>query len=193
VRLTFRTAKPLVWVLCLAPLTWLVYRGVSGRLSANPIDDITDFTGQWSLRLLLVSLSVTPIRRLTGLNGIIQWRRLLGLFAFFYVCLHLFTYVVLDQFFDAASIVADIAKRRYITVGLAGFLILLPLALTSTTRWIGRLGRRWQYLHRLVYLAAVCGVIHLLWIVKGNDLREPALYGSILAVLMAIRAYYWMR
>jgi sulfoxide reductase heme-binding subunit YedZ len=193
VRLTFRTAKPLVWVLCLAPLTWLVYRGVSGRLSANPIDDITDFTGQWSLRLLLVSLSVTPIRRLTGINGIIQWRRLLGLFAFFYVCLHLFTYVVLDQFFDAASIVADIAKRRYITVGLAGFLILLPLALTSTTRWIGRLGRRWQYLHRLVYLAAVCGVIHLLWIVKGNDLREPALYGSILAVLMAIRAYYWMR
>lgn len=192
-RLTFRTAKPLVWVLCLAPLTWLVYRGVSGRLSANPIDDITDFTGQWSLRLLLVSLSVTPIRRLTGINGIIQWRRLLGLFAFFYVCLHLFTYVVLDQFFDAASIVADIAKRRYITVGLAGFLILLPLALTSTTRWIGRLGRRWQYLHRLVYLAAVCGVIHLLWIVKGNDLREPALYGSILAVLMAIRAYYWMR
>src|SRR6478609_3911563 len=123
VELTFRSAKPLVWVLCLAPLAWLVYRTFTGRLSANPIDDITDFTGQWSLRLLLVSLAVTPIRRLTGWNGIIQWRRLLGLFTFFYVCLHLGTYVVLDQFFDPASMLADIAKRRYITVGLAGFLI----------------------------------------------------------------------
>ena len=192
VRLTFRTSKPLVWVLCLAPLAWLVFRAVTGRLSANPIDDITDFTGRWSLRLLLVSLSVTPVRRLTRWNGIIQWRRLLGLFAFFYVCLHLFTYVVLDQFFDPASILADIAKRRYITVGFAGFLILLPLAMTSTAGWIRRLGRRWQYLHRLVYLAAVCGVIHLLWIVKGDDLREPALYGSILAVLMALRVYHWL-
>ncbi|WP_110171621.1 sulfite oxidase heme-binding subunit YedZ [Luteitalea pratensis] len=191
--MTPRQAKPIIWLLCLTPLAWLVYRVVSGRLSANPIDDITDFTGQWSLRLLLVSLSVTPIRRLAGWNGIIQWRRLLGLFTFFYVCLHLSTYVVLDQFFDPTSIVADIAKRRYITVGLTGFLILLPLAITSTTGWIRRLGRRWQRLHRFVYLAAVCGVIHLLWIVKGDDLREPALYGSILAVLMAIRAYYWTR
>ena len=192
-RITPRRVKPIIWVLCLTPLAWLVYRAVSGRLSANPIDDITDFTGQWALRLLLVSLSVTPLRRLTGWNGIIQWRRLLGLFAFFYVCLHLGTYVVLDQFFDPASILADIAKRRYITVGFAGFLILSMLALTSTTGWIRRLGRRWQRLHRLVYLAAVCGVIHLLWIVKGDDLREPALYGSILAVLMAIRVFYWMR
>ena len=191
--MTPRQAKPIIWLLCLTPLAWLVYRVVSGRLSANPIDDITDETGQWALRLLLVSLAVTPLRRLTGWNGIIQWRRLLGLFAFFYVCLHLSTYVVLDQFFDPTSIVADIAKRRYITVGLTGFLILLPLAITSTTGWIRRLGRRWQRLHRFVYLAAVCGVIHLLWIVKGDDLREPALYGSILAVLMAIRAYYWTR
>ena len=133
------------------------------------------------------------MRRLTGWNGIIQWRRLLGLFAFFYVCLHLSTYVVLDQFFDPTSIVADIAKRRYITVGFDGFLILLPLAITSTTGWIRRLGRRWQRLHRFVYLAAVCGVIHLLWIVKGDDLREPALYGGILALLMSVRAYYWIR
>ena len=190
--MTPRKAKPIVWVLCLAPLAWLVFRTLTGRLSANPIDDITDFTGQWSLRLLLVSLSVTPLRRLTGWNGIVQWRRLLGLFAFFYVCLHLFTYVVLDQFFDPTSILADIAKRRFITVGFAGFLILLPLAITSTVGWIRRLGRRWQQLHRLVYLAAVCGVIHLLWIVKGDDLRRPALYGAILAVLMSIRAYYWI-
>ena len=193
VRLSFRSAKPLVWLLCLAPLAWLVYRAVFGGLSPNPIDDITDETGQWALRLLLVSLAVTPVRRLTGWNGIVQWRRLLGLFAFFYVCLHLSTYVVIDQFFDPTSILADIAKRRYITVGVAGFLCLLPLAITSTTGWIRRLGRKWQTLHRLAYVAAVCGVVHLLWIVKGDDLREPFTYGAILAVLMAVRVVYWMR
>jgi sulfoxide reductase heme-binding subunit YedZ len=191
--MTFRQAKPLIWVLCLAPLAWLVYRAVFGGLSPNPIDDITDETGQWSLRLLLVSLAVTPVRRLTGWNGIIQWRRLLGLFAFFYVCLHLTTYVVLDQFFDPNAILADVAKRRYITVGVTGFLLLLPLAVTSTQGWIRRLGRRWALLHRAVYVAALCGVIHLLWIVKGDDLREPAAYGAVLALLMAIRVYYWMR
>ncbi len=191
--LSARRLKPLVWIVCLAPLAWLVYRAVFGGLSPNPIDDITDETGQWALRWLLVSLAVTPVRRLTGWNGIVQWRRLLGLFAFFYVCLHLATYVVLDQFFDVNAIAADIAKRRYITVGAAGFLLLLPLAITSTQGWIRRLGRRWQTLHRLVYAAAVCGVIHLLWIVKGNDLREPATYAAILAVLMAIRVAYWRR
>ena len=190
--MTFRQAKPLIWVLCLAPLAWLVYRAIFGGLSPNPIDDITDETGQWALRLLLVSLAVTPVRRITGWNGIIQWRRLLGLFAFFYVCLHLTTYVVLDQFFDPNAILADIAKRRYITVGVTGFLLLLPLAITSTQASIRRLGRRWAVLHRLVYVAALCGVVHLLWIVKGDDLREPALYGSILAVLLSIRAFYWL-
>lgn len=191
--MTFRSAKPIVWVLCLAPLAWLVYRALSGGLSANPIDDITDETGQWTLRLLLVSLAVTPVRQLTGWNGIVQWRRLLGLFAFFYVCLHLLTYVVLDQFFDVASIAGDVAKRRYITVGVAGFLLLLPLAITSTAGWIRRLGRRWAQLHRVVYVAAACGVVHLLWIVKGDDLREPAAYGLVLAVLLAIRVYFWSR
>jgi len=191
--MTAGSAKPLIWTLCLAPLAWLVYGAVFGGLSPNPIDDITDETGQWALRLLLVSLAVTPVRRLTGWSGIIQWRRLLGLFAFFYVCLHLATYVVLDQFFDPRAIFADIAKRRYITVGVAGFLLLLPLAVTSTTSWIRRLGRRWQHLHRIVYVAAACGVVHLLWIVKGDDLREPALYGGVLAGLMAVRAYYWLR
>lgn len=188
-----RQAKPVIWVLCLAPLTWLLYRAVFGGLSPNPIDDITDETGQWALRLLLVSLAVTPVRRMTGWNGIIQWRRLLGLFAFFYVCLHLATYVVLDQFFDPGAILADIAKRRYITVGVTGFLLLLPLAITSTQGWIRRLGRRWQHLHRLVYFAAVCGVVHLLWIVKGDDLREPTAYGAVLGLLMAIRIYYWLK
>lgn len=191
--MSFRTVKPLLWVLCLAPLAWLVYRAVFGGLSPNPIDDITDETGQWALRLLLVSLAVTPVRRLTGWNGIIQWRRLLGLFAFFYVCLHLATYVVLDQFFDPDAILADVAKRRYITVGVTGFLLLLPVAITSTQGWIRRLGRRWALLHRAVYVAAVCGVIHLLWIVKDDDLREPFAYGTVLAVLMTIRAYYWLR
>ncbi len=191
---TARQATPIVWVLCLAPLAWLVYRALTGGLSPNPIDDITDETGQWALRLLLASLAVTPLRRLTGWNGIITWRRLLGLFAFFYVCLHLTTYVVLDQFFDVQAIAADIAKRRYITVGAAGFLLLLPLAITSTTGWIRRLGRRWAQLHRLVYVAAACGVVHLLWIVKGDDLREPAAYGAVLAALLAIRvAFAWRR
>jgi sulfoxide reductase heme-binding subunit YedZ len=191
--MTPRQAKPLIWVVCLAPLAWLVYRAVFGGLSPNPIDDITDETGQWTLRLLLVSLTVTPLRRITGWNGIIQWRRLLGLFAFFYACLHLATYVVLDQFFDPAAILADVAKRRYITVGATGFLLLLPLAITSTQGWIRSLGRRWQHLHRVVYVAALCGVVHLLWIVKGDDLREPAAYGAVLAVLMATRVYYWLR
>ena len=185
-----RRVKPVIWGLCLAPLAWLLYRALFGGLSPNPIDDITDETGQWALRLLLVSLAVTPIRRLTGWNGIIQWRRLLGLFAFFYVCLHLATYVVLDQFFDPAAIVDDITKRRFITVGAAGFLLLLPLAITSTQGWIRRLGRRWTQLHRLVYVAAACGVVHLLWIVKGDDIREPAAYGSVLALLLGIRLYY---
>jgi sulfoxide reductase heme-binding subunit YedZ len=191
--MTPRQAKPLIWVVCLAPLAWLVYRAVFGGLSPNPIDDITDETGQWTLRLLLVSLTVTPLRRITGWNGIIQWRRLLGLFAFFYACLHLATYIVLDQFFDPAAILADVAKRRYITVGATGFLLLLPLAITSTQGWIRSLGRRWQHLHRVVYVAALCGVVHLLWIVKGDDLREPAAYGAVLAVLMATRVYYWLR
>jgi sulfoxide reductase heme-binding subunit YedZ len=191
--LTPRQAKPLIWVLCLAPLAWLVYRAVFGGLSPNPIDDITDETGQWALRLLLVSLAVTPVRRLTGWNGIIQWRRLLGLFAFFYLCLHLSTYVVLDQFFDPRAILADVAKRRYITVGAAGFLLLLPLAITSTTGWIRRLGKRWQTLHRLAYVAALCGVVHLLWIVRGKDLSEPFTYGAVLAVLMGVRVFYWLR
>lgn len=191
--MTPRQAKPLIWVLCLSPLAWLLYRAVVGGLSANPIDDITDETGQWTLRLLLVSLAITPLRRVTGWNGVIQWRRLIGLFAFFYACLHLATYVVLDQFFDPASILADIAKRRYITVGFAGFLLLLALACTSTTASIRRLGRRWQALHRVVYLAAVCGIVHLLWIVKGNDLREPFAYGAVFAGLMAVRAFYWWR
>ncbi len=189
--MTPRQLKPLIWILCLAPLAWLVYRALFGGLSPNPIDDITDETGQWALRLLLVSLAVTPIRRLTGWNGIIQWRRLLGLFAFFYVCLHLTTYVVLDQFFDAQAIADDIAKRRYITVGFTGFMLLLPLAITSTTGWIRRLGRRWAQLHRLVYVAAACGVVHLLWIVKGDDLREPAAYGAVLAILLGTRL--WVR
>ncbi len=191
--MTPRQAKPVIWALCLAPLAWLVYRALFGGLSPNPIDDITDETGQWALRLLLVSLAVTPVRRVTGWNGIIQWRRLLGLFAFFYVCLHLATYVVLDQFFALDAILADVAKRRYITVGVTGFLLLLPLAITSTQGWIRRLGRRWQALHRLVYVAALCGVVHLLWIVKGDDLREPAAYGAVLAALMGVRAYYWFR
>jgi sulfoxide reductase heme-binding subunit YedZ len=186
--------KPLVFALCLVPLGVLVWRAFTGQLSPNPIDDITDYTGIWALRFLLVSLAVTPVRRLTGWNGVIRFRRMLGLFAFAYVCVHVSTYVVFDHVFDPRSIADDIAKRRYITAGFAAFVLLVPLALTSTAGWIRRLGgRRWQQLHRLVYAAAVCAVVHYLWLVKGADLRSPLMYAAVLALLIGVRLVYWRR
>ncbi|MCA1562228.1 MAG: sulfoxide reductase heme-binding subunit YedZ, partial [Acidobacteria bacterium] len=142
--------KALVFALCLAPVLWLVGRFLTDDLSANPIEDITLTTGIWALRFLVFTLAVTPIRRLTGWNKIIQYRRMLGLFAFFYASLHFLTYVVLDHYFDFDAIVADVAKRRFITVGFIAFVAMIPLAITSTKGWIRRLGKRWQVLHRLV-------------------------------------------
>lgn len=186
--------KPAVFVLCLVPLGVLVWRGATGRLSANPIEDITAATGIWALRFLLVSLAVTPLRLLTGWNAVVQLRRMLGLFAFVYVSLHFSTYVVLDQFFDPNAILEDIAKRRYITAGFLGFVLLVPLAVTSTTGWIRRLGgRRWQQLHRLVYVAAICGVVHYLWLVKGGDRRAPLMYAAALIVLLGLRVVHATR
>ena len=174
-----RFAKPLVFVAALAPCVWLVLRALTGRLSANPIEDITLTTGIWALRFLLVSLAITPIRRLTGWNRVIQYRRMLGLFAFFYASLHLLTYVVLDQGLAFEYILPDIAKRPYITAGMIAFTLLVPLAVTSTKGWIRRLGRKWQLLHRLVYISGVAACVHFLWKVKVA-IGEPVYYAVIL-------------
>ncbi|WP_295437201.1 sulfite oxidase heme-binding subunit YedZ [uncultured Thiodictyon sp.] len=181
-----RYGKPLVFLLCLLPLALLGWRIAAGRLGANPVEAVLHFTGAWGLRLLLVTLAVTPLRRLTGRGWLLRFRRMLGLFAFFYVVLHVAVYLVLDRGLAWEEIVTDLAKRPYIMVGFAAFVLLVPLAVTSTRGWVRRLGRRWQLLHRSVYLIAVLGVLHFLWLVKA-DLREPLIYAAVLAVLLAAR------
>jgi len=181
-----RYGKPLVFLLCLLPLALLVWRIAAGRLGANPVEAVLHFTGAWGLRLLLVTLAVTPLRRLTGRGWLLRFRRMLGLFAFFYVVLHVTVYLVLDRGLAWDEIVTDLSKRPYIMVGFAAFVLLMPLAVTSTRGWVRRLGRRWQLLHRSVYLIAVLGVLHFLWLVKA-DLREPLIYAAVLAVLLAAR------
>ena len=178
--------KGTIFVACLAPLGLLGWDAYSDNLGANPIEVITRDTGTWTLIFLLITLSVTPLRRVAGWQGLIKFRRMLGLFAFFYVCLHFTTYIWLDQFFDFAGIVKDVMKRPFITVGFLSFALLIPLALTSTSGMIRRLGRRWQQLHRLSYAIAIGGVIHFLWLVKA-DIRRPLIYGSVLTVLLAYR------
>ena len=178
--------KPAVFVVCLLPFVYVLYLAATAQLGVNPIETITLFTGRWTLRLLLVTLAVTPIRRLLKWNAVIQYRRMLGLFTFFYASLHLSIYVVLDQFFDWATITEDLTKRPFIMAGMGGFLLMLPLALTSTRASIRRLGRRWGQLHMLIYPAAILGVIHFIWKVK-SDLRSPTRYAIILAVLLGFR------
>ena len=180
--------NPKVWIfaVCLLPLVRLVALGFSGGLGANPIEFITRSTGTWTLVGLMLTLSVTPLRRLSGRADLVRYRRMLGLFTFFYVCLHFMTYVWLDQFFDPASIAKDIVKRPFITVGFTAFVLLIPLAVTSTHAMMRRLGRHWKQLHRLVYLIALLGVIHYLWLVK-KDLTEPLIYGGVLALLLIMR------
>lgn len=178
--------KPVVFVAALVPAALLVRGAIQNDLGANPIEEITHQTGLWTLRFLMITLAVTPVRRITGWHAVIRLRRMLGLFGFFYVCLHFLTYIVLDRFFAFDTIVADVAKRPYITVGFTGFVLLIPLAATSTAGMIRRLGKRWQRLHRLIYVAAFCGVLHYLWLVKA-DLRDPRVYSITLAVLLGIR------
>lgn len=174
---------------CLIPLGILVGNALTDNLGANPIDEITDQTGIWTLRLLLVTLAVTPARRLSRWNRLIQLRRMLGLFAFFYASLHFLTYLWLDQFFAFEDIIDDVMERPFITVGFTSFVLLIPLAITSTTAMIKRLGGKWwQRLHRLVYATAIGGVVHYLWLVKA-DIRLPLIYGSILALLLAYRLW----
>jgi sulfoxide reductase heme-binding subunit YedZ len=178
-----------VFAVCLVPLGILAVNALMRNLGANPIDEITDQTGIWTLRLLLISLAVTPLRRLTGWNRLIQVRRMLGLFAFFYASLHFLTYLWLDQFFAVEDIIADVMDRPFITIGFSSFVLLIPLVVTSTTAMIRRLGGKWwQRLHRLVYAIAVGGIVHYLWLVKA-DLRDPAIYGGLLALLLGYRLW----
>jgi sulfoxide reductase heme-binding subunit YedZ len=182
-----RLTTPIVFVAALWPVYWLVWAALTDHLTANPISAITNHTGLWTLRLLAITLAVTPIRRLTGWHDVIRLRRMLGLFAFFYGTLHFLTYLVVDQFFAFDEILKDIAKRPYITVGFTGFVSMLPLAATSTAAMIRRLGgARWRRLHRLVYVTACAGVLHYLWLVKA-DRRSPLTYAAVIGTLLAAR------
>ncbi len=183
-----------IFVAGLLPLAVLAWQAVTATLGANPIKEITEQTGIWTLRFLLITLAITPARRLTGWNRLIQLRRMLGLFAFFYGGLHFVTYVWLDQFFVVPEIMADVVERPFITVGFLSFVLLIPLAVTSTTAMIKRLGGRWwQRLHRLVYGIAVGGVVHYLWLVKA-DVQSPLLYGGLVAMLLGYRVWAaWRR
>jgi sulfoxide reductase heme-binding subunit YedZ len=191
--LATKWVKVLVFALSLAPIGFIAWPFLSGAIPPNPVEFIQHATGDWTLRFLVFTLCVTPIRKIFNLPELIRFRRMLGLFAFFYVCLHFTTYIWFDQSFDLAAIWKDVAKRRYITVGFLGFVLLIPLALTSTAasiRWLG--GKRWQALHRLIYITAVAGVIHYYWLVKSAVLR-PLAYGAIVAVLLAWRLFDWAK
>jgi sulfoxide reductase heme-binding subunit YedZ len=196
--LASRWTKVALFLLCLVPvlrLAWpfyvLVTSGYSPALTGNPVEYITHYTGTWTIRFLLITLCVTPLRRIFNQPRLVRYRRMLGLFAFFYVCLHFMTWFILDKSFSLSDMWADVVKRRFITVGMLGFALLLPLAITSTAGWVRRLGFvRWQRLHRLIYFAALAGVIHYCWLVKSDE-RLPLMYGAILGVLMAYRFYIW--
>lgn len=182
----FKILQAGVFLACLIPLGLLGFDGYTDNLGANPIEVITRTTGTWTLVFLLITLSITPLRKISGWHWLIRLRRMFGLFAFFYACLHFTTYIWLDQFFDLGDIARDIPKRPFITVGFTSFVLLIPLAATSTTRMIQRLGKNWQRLHRLVYVTAIGGVVHYLWLVKA-DRAKPLLYGAILTLLLASR------
>lgn len=197
-----RFLKVVAFVACLVPLGLLLGKffgptptdmttwGVG--LGANPIEKITHATGDWTLRFLLITLAITPLRKLAKIPSLIRFRRMFGLYAFFYGSLHFTTYIWLDKFFNLHDMLADVAKRKFITVGFSAFVLLIPLALTSTAGWIRRLGgKRWQKLHRLIYVSAICGVIHYLWLVKA-DTRKPLEYGAILLVLLSYRLFTWI-
>ena len=175
-----------MWIAAAAPGAWLAFDFWQDRLSANPIEDIMHRLGWWGLVFLVASLAVTPLRRLTGWNRIIRWRRFLGLWAFAYLTSHFLTYLVLDQFFAWGFILEDIIERPFILSGFTAWLLLIPLAATSTKGWIRWLGKRWTRLHRLVYVSAVLGLLHFYWKVKA-DTREPLVFATIVLVLLILR------
>jgi sulfoxide reductase heme-binding subunit YedZ len=204
-----RPLKVATGLLCLGPLFTLVWKALHDipaasailfiargadrwSLGANPIEVITRSTGKWTLTFLLLTLSVTPLRKVLSQPWLIRFRRMLGLFAFFYGTLHFMTYIWLDKFFDVHEMIVDIAKRKFITVGFTAFVLMIPLAITSTSGWIRRLGgQRWHRLHQLIYVSAVLGVIHFIWLVKA-DLRQPIYYGTVLSVLLSYRIVLWL-
>jgi methionine sulfoxide reductase heme-binding subunit len=190
--LTSKWTKALVFAVSLAPLAWLVWRGLHDDLTADPVNFIEHTTGNWTLRFLVITLAITPLRKILHLPQLIRFRRMTGLFAFFYVSLHFTTWIWLDRGFAWSEMWKDVLKRPFITVGFTGFVLLIPLAITSTAGWIRRLGgRRWQNLHRLLYLIAVLGVIHYYWLVK-SDHRKPLLYALLVAILLAWRLGTWL-
>lgn len=182
-----KVLKAVVFLLALVPFVTLLQGAFTDTLGANPIEALQLDTGHWALRFLLLTLAVTPVRRVTGWSALVGWRRMLGLFAFFYATLHFIVYAVLDQALDLGAVVADVAEHPYVTIGFAAWLLLVPLAVTSTKGWIRRLGSaRWVALHRLVYVCAMGGAVHYLWAVK-KDVREPLVYLGILAILLGWR------
>lgn len=183
--------KPLILLICLSPVGLLAWNALHGNLSANPISDVTNETGIWTLRFVTIGLAITPLRRLSGWNALGQFRRMIGLVAFTYVCLHFTTYILLDKFFDVPEMLKDVAKRPFITVGFTCFVLLIPLALTSTNGMMRRLGgRRWKSLHRLVYIVGIGGVLHYLWLVKA-DTSRPLTYGAVILLLLGYRIWIW--
>ena len=187
-----RILKFVLFLAALIPLARLAWRGFHDGLGANPIEVITHSTGDWTLIFILITLSITPLRRITRQYWLISARRMLGLFAFFYGTLHFLTYIWLDKFFDVHEMLKDIAKRRFITVGFSAFVLMIPLALTSTAWSIRRLGgKNWQRLHRLIYLTGILGVVHYLWLVKA-DLRKPIEYAVVLGILLVYRVGVWL-
>ena len=181
--------KPILFISCLIPFIALVFGAVNNTLGVNPVETMTHETGDWTLRLLLITLMITPLRRLTRQSWLIRLRRMLGLYAFFYACLHFMTYIWFDQYFDWMEIVKDIPKRPFITVGFTAFVLMIPLAATSTNNMMRRLKKNWVKLHKLIYVIAVLGVLHFLWLVKA-DILEPMVYASVLLILLVYRAYY---
>jgi sulfoxide reductase heme-binding subunit YedZ len=187
-----RWTKVFVFLLCLTPALLLVRDWRMDALGPNPAENIIHTNGNWTIHFLLITLAITPLRRLLGVPSLVQFRRMVGLFAFFYGCLHLMSYLWFDQSFDWAAIWKDVYKRPFITVGFTAWVLMVPLALTSTAWSIRKLGgRRWQMLHRLIYVSALCGVIHFYWLVK-SDVSRPVLYGGILGVLMVARVGIWL-
>ena len=188
-----RWTKVLVFVASLVPIFWLLWRAWNQNLTANPIEFITRYTGDWTIRFIVFTLAVTPLRKVLGLPDLIRFRRMIGLYAFFYGTLHFVTFIWLDKFFDLPDMLRDVAKRPFITAGFTAFLLMVPLALTSTTGWIRRMGgKRWQLLHRLVYFSGIAGVVHYYWLVK-SDIRLPAMYGALVGILLVYRAVVWAR
>jgi methionine sulfoxide reductase heme-binding subunit len=183
--------KTALWVGCLCPLGFLLFHALRGQLGANPIETITHETGDWTMILIMSTLAITPLRRITGINSLIGLRRPVGLFAFFYATLHFLTYIWLDKFFDMHEIVKDVYKRPFITAGFTGFVLMIPLAVTSTKGWIRRLGKKWTMLHRLIYVTAIAGVVHYIWLVKKDE-AKPFMWAFVLSILLLWRIGAWL-